>query len=89
MGLLEKKSLKLDAVEDFEWSPSEPIMCIYHRESQEGNIPAKINLMKLPGRTEIRQKNLFNVSSRLNESLQLAVWLLIVCQLFLVVHDVS
>lgn len=65
MGLLDKKSLKLDAVEYFEWSPSEPLMSIYHRESQEGNIPAKISLMKLPERKEIRQKNLFNVSSKL------------------------
>ncbi|CAD7701705.1 unnamed protein product [Ostreobium quekettii] len=63
MGLLDKKSLKLDAVEYFEWSPSEPLMSIYHRESQEGNIPAKISLMQLPERKEIRQKNLFNVSS--------------------------
>ncbi len=27
MGLLDKKSVKLDAVQDFAWSPADPIMC--------------------------------------------------------------
>ena len=27
MGLLDKKSVKLDAVQDFSWSPADAIMC--------------------------------------------------------------
>lgn len=59
MVLVDKKSLKLEAVQSFEWSPSDPVLCIYQRES--GNLPARISLMKIPERTELRQKNLFNV----------------------------
>jgi len=46
--------------QDFEWSPSEPILVAYTAE--EHNMPARIVLVKVPERTEIRQKNLFNVS---------------------------
>lgn len=60
MGLLEKKSLKLDGVADFEWSPSEPVLAAY--TSEQGNLPARITLVKIPERNEMRQKNLFNVS---------------------------
>ena len=62
MGLLDKKSLKLDAVQDFEWSPTEDIICAYQSEQAGGNLPARISLIKLPERTELRQKNLFSVS---------------------------
>lgn len=62
MGLLDKKSLKMDAVQDFEWSPSEPIIAAYTNE--QGNLPARVVLTKIPERTEIRQKNLFNVSGK-------------------------
>ncbi len=27
MGLLDKKSVKLDAVQDFSWSPADPVLC--------------------------------------------------------------
>lgn len=60
MGLLEKKSLKLDGVADFEWSPSEAVLAAYI--SEQGNLPARITLIKIPERVELRQKNLFNVS---------------------------
>ncbi len=46
--------------QDYEWSPAEPVMAIYIME--QGNQPARISLMKVPERTELRQKNLFNVS---------------------------
>lgn len=62
MGLLDKKSLKLEAVQDFEWSPTEDILCAYQSEQAGGNLPARISLIKLPERTELRQKNLFSVS---------------------------
>ncbi|GLI69794.1 hypothetical protein VaNZ11_014493 [Volvox africanus] len=60
MGLLGKESLKLDGVQDFEWSPAEPLLAAYSAE--QGNQPARIVLIKIPERTEIRQKNMLNVS---------------------------
>jgi translation initiation factor 3 subunit B len=50
----------LSCEQDFEWSPSEPILVAYTAE--EHNMPARIVLVMVPERTEIRQKNLFNVS---------------------------
>ncbi len=32
MGLLDKKSMRLDAVQDFEWSPTAPILCAFQTE---------------------------------------------------------
>lgn len=62
MGLLDKRSLKLEGVQDFEWSPKDDILCAYQSEQAGGNLPARISLIKLPERTELRQKNLFSVS---------------------------
>ncbi|KAK9824494.1 hypothetical protein WJX72_010811 [[Myrmecia] bisecta] len=62
MGLLDKKSLKLDGVHDFAWSPAEPILCAYQTEQSGGNLPARISLVRMPDRQELRQKNLFSVS---------------------------
>jgi len=60
MGLLDKKSMKLEEVVDFEWSPAEPLLAAYSREN--ANLPARIQLVRIPERTDVRQKNLFNVS---------------------------
>uniref|UniRef100_A0A7R9YYS4 Eukaryotic translation initiation factor 3 subunit B n=1 Tax=Chlamydomonas euryale TaxID=1486919 RepID=A0A7R9YYS4_9CHLO len=60
MGLLDKRSLKMEAVQDFVWSPSDPILSAYTAE--QGNLPARIVLVKIPERVEVRQKNLFSVS---------------------------
>lgn len=76
MGLLGRKSVKIDAVVDFEWSP----MSEKEREDLEAkgskavrenvmafwtpevaNQPARVTLMTFPSRTTIRSKNLFNV----------------------------
>lgn len=62
MGLLDKKSIKLDAVQDFMWSPADPILCAYQTEQAGGNLPARISLISFPDRKELRQKNLFSVS---------------------------
>lgn len=62
--LLDKRSLKLEGVQDFEWSPKDDILCAYQSEQAGGNLPARISLIKLPERTELRQKNLFSVSGR-------------------------
>ena len=62
MVLLEKKSLKLEGIQDFEWSPAADILCAYQSEQAGGNLPARISLIRLPDRAELRQKNLFSVS---------------------------
>ncbi|KAJ3157787.1 Translation initiation factor 3 subunit b [Geranomyces variabilis] len=59
MGLLDKKSIKVDDVQAFAWSPSEHILSFWTPES--GNIPARVSLMRLPSREVLRTKNLFNV----------------------------
>jgi translation initiation factor 3 subunit B len=60
MKLLEKKSLKADGVHDFFWSPTDPILAYWAPEGN--NVPARVSLVEIPSRREIRQKNLFNVS---------------------------
>ncbi len=48
------------ASQDFQWSPSDSLISAYTAE--QGNLPARIVLIKIPERTELRQKNLFSVS---------------------------
>lgn len=63
MGLLDKRSVKLEGIQEFQWSPSEPLIAAYTTE--QGNLPARVVLIKVPERTEVRQKNLFSVSGEL------------------------
>ena len=70
MVLLDKKSLKLEGIQDFEWSPAADILCAYQSEQAGGNLPARISLISLPDRTELRQKNLFSVSGKCTFSMQ-------------------
>jgi translation initiation factor 3 subunit B len=74
MGLLDKKSVKIEGVQDFEWCPmsdkdwearkagkgKENMIVYWTPEAQ--NQPAKVNLMGLPSRDVLRSKNLFNVT---------------------------
>ncbi|PIA45848.1 hypothetical protein AQUCO_01600232v1 [Aquilegia coerulea] len=60
--LIDKKSIKVDNVLDFSWSPSDPILALFVPELGGGNQPARVSLMQLPGKEELRQKNLFSVS---------------------------
>ncbi|KAJ3040110.1 Translation initiation factor 3 subunit b [Rhizophlyctis rosea] len=59
MGLLDKKSIKIENIQAFAWSPSEHVLSYWIPEA--GNNPARVTLMKIPSREIIRQKNLFNV----------------------------
>ena len=61
MGLLDKKSLQMENVVDFHWSPKEAIMCVYQGEANSGNQPARVSLIEIPSRREIKSKNLFSV----------------------------
>ena len=62
MTLLDKRSAKLEGVQDFAWSPAQPILCAYQTEQAGGNLPARISLIGFPDKRELRQKNLFSVS---------------------------
>mmetsp|Transcript_13914 Transcript_13914/g.19676 ORF Transcript_13914/g.19676 Transcript_13914/m.19676 type:complete len:709 (+) Transcript_13914:83-2209(+) len=65
MNLLDKKSLKADGIEDFEWSPGGSILAYWAPE--QNNNPARVSLIEIPSRKGLRQKNLFNVREcRLN-----------------------
>uniref|UniRef100_A0A8C2E1D1 Eukaryotic translation initiation factor 3 subunit B n=1 Tax=Cyprinus carpio TaxID=7962 RepID=A0A8C2E1D1_CYPCA len=59
MGLLDKKSLKINGIKDFSWSPGDNIIAFWVPEDKD--IPARVTLMQLPSRNEIRVRNLFNV----------------------------
>jgi translation initiation factor 3 subunit B len=76
MGLQGKKSLKIEGVVDFEWCPhgekdkedatkasKKPIEnMLAYWTPEVANQPARVTLINFPGRTVLRQKNLFNVS---------------------------
>lgn len=61
MKMLDKKSIKIEEVKDFQWSPTDHILCFWQPEIV--NNPARVTLMKMPEREELRCKNLYNVSS--------------------------
>ncbi|KAK4379539.1 hypothetical protein RND71_001401 [Anisodus tanguticus] len=59
-SLIEKKSIKVENVMDFSWSPTDPILSLFVPEC--GNQPARVSLVQIPSKEELRQKNLFSVS---------------------------
>lgn len=44
MGLLEKKSLKVENVIDFSWSPTDPLLSLFVPEGGGGNQPARVRV---------------------------------------------
>ncbi|KAI9668211.1 MAG: Translation initiation factor 3 subunit b [Bathelium mastoideum] len=70
MNLLDKQSIKIEGVIDFEWSPATPqrdgkkdyeqLFCFWTPEL--GSNPAKVGLMTIPSKEIVRTRNLFNVS---------------------------
>ncbi|KAL8155139.1 hypothetical protein AgCh_000507 [Apium graveolens] len=60
--LIDKKSIKVENVMDFSWSPIDPIFALFVPELGGGNQPARVSLFQIPGKEELRQKNLFSVS---------------------------
>ncbi|XAR54069.1 hypothetical protein NMG60_11029069 [Bertholletia excelsa] len=60
--LIDKKSIKVENVMDFSWSPTDPILALFVPELGSGNQPARVSLIGIPSKEELRQKNLFNVS---------------------------
>ncbi|CAA2985342.1 eukaryotic translation initiation factor 3 subunit B-like [Olea europaea subsp. europaea] len=60
--LIDKKSIKVENVMDFCWSPTDPILALFAPELGGGNQPARVSLLQIPSKEELRQKNLFSVS---------------------------
>ncbi|KAK3057725.1 Translation initiation factor 3 subunit b, partial [Coniosporium uncinatum] len=70
MNLLDKTSIKIEGVQDFEWAPAtaqrdgfksyEQLFCYWTPEL--GSNPAKVGLMSIPSKEVVRTRNLFNVS---------------------------
>lgn len=58
-ALLEKKSIKIPNLADFDWSPSSDMVAYCVKE--EKTVPARVVIMEMPNKTEIRSKNLVNV----------------------------
>ncbi|KAI8618617.1 eukaryotic translation initiation factor eIF2A-domain-containing protein [Chytriomyces sp. MP71] len=61
MGLLDKKSIKVEGLKAFEWSPADNVLAYWTPEPEVGNIPARVTLIKVPTREILRTKNLFSV----------------------------
>ncbi|KAH6675250.1 eukaryotic translation initiation factor 3 [Plectosphaerella plurivora] len=70
MGLLDKTTIKIDGVQDFDWAPasvqregvkkSEQLFTYWTPEI--GSNPAKVGLMSIPSKEIVRTLNLFSVS---------------------------
>lgn len=58
--LLEKRSLACDGIHEFQFSPTSNMLSYWAPEHK--NQPAHVDLIELPSRTKLRQKNLFNVT---------------------------
>jgi translation initiation factor 3 subunit B len=59
LGLLEKRSLLADGIKEFQWCPTQNIIAYWAPE--ENNGPAHVDLIEIPSRQKLRQKNLYNV----------------------------
>jgi len=60
MKLLNQRSLDAHGIEEFQFSPRDPIIAYWAPELP--NTPAQVSLIELPTRKLLRQKNLFNVT---------------------------
>jgi len=61
MGLLDKKSIKIPHIRHFAWSPKDNVLAYWTPEVNDS--PARVTLIDLPSKKELRQKALFSVSS--------------------------
>jgi len=59
-GLLDKKSIKVEGLQGFSWSPKDNILSYWVAEAKD--VPARVVLLEVPSRNELRVKNLFNVA---------------------------
>lgn len=61
MGLVDKKSIKVSDIQRFAWSPTESVLAYWTPEVKDS--PARVTLIELPSKKEMRQKALFSVSN--------------------------
>lgn len=61
MRLLDKKSLLAEGIHEFQWSPKANIIALWGPEQK--NSPAHVDIIEIPSRKKLRQKNLFNVTN--------------------------
>jgi translation initiation factor 3 subunit B len=61
MKLLDKRSLNAEGIQEFQWSPKDNIIA-YWAPEVDSNAPAHVDLVEIPSRKPLRQKNLFNVT---------------------------
>merc|ERR1711868_85970 len=59
-GLLDKKSVMVDLIKDFAWSPTDNIISYWTPEERE--TPARVVLIEIPSREDLCKKNLFTVA---------------------------
>lgn len=58
--LLDLKSITIPGIRSFSWSPTDNVIAYWVGEQTE--VPARVTIMELPKKREIRNKNLFNVA---------------------------
>uniref|UniRef100_A0A1A9UP55 Eukaryotic translation initiation factor 3 subunit B n=1 Tax=Glossina austeni TaxID=7395 RepID=A0A1A9UP55_GLOAU len=58
--LLDLKSIKIPGIRGFSWSPTDNVIAYWVEEQNQ--IPARVTLMEIPKKREIRNKNLFHVA---------------------------
>eukprot|EP00094_Tigriopus_californicus_P003747 TCALIF_03606-PA protein Name:"Similar to Eif3b Eukaryotic translation initiation factor 3 subunit B (Mus musculus)" AED:0.03 eAED:0.03 QI:134/0.75/0.8/1/1/1/5/29/718 len=70
-GMLDKKSIKVAGMQDFSWAPTENILVLMTNRvfiliaywvAEDKDVPARVTLIEIPSRNEVRVKNLFNVA---------------------------
>jgi translation initiation factor 3 subunit B len=59
MGMLDKKSIKVEEIQGLVVSPGANVLAFWTPEID--NNPARVTLMRLPGKEIVRTKNLFSV----------------------------
>jgi translation initiation factor 3 subunit B len=50
-GLLDKKSVKINGVKDFSWSPTNNVIAYWIAENKD--VPAKVSIMSIPNREDV------------------------------------
>ena len=55
-GLVDKRSIKVDGIKEFSWSPTDNTVAYWIAENNE--VPAKVALMSLPNKEEVRTAGL-------------------------------
>ncbi|KAG6395119.1 hypothetical protein SASPL_145711 [Salvia splendens] len=55
-GLIDKKSIKVENVVDFSWSPTDSILALFVPELGGGNQPARVSLVQIPSKLIDTQK---------------------------------